>query len=305
MFRGIRTDMALEARQLHREVRGVTEKTETRGSTSVNTIEIRTEEAAQKIGKPVGTYVTVEEPGIAMRSPDAFRSATDAASAALSGLIRNAAADGTLLVIGLGNRNITADSLGPAVVSKVFVTRHIKKAMPDADTGDMREVAAAAPGVLGVTGMETLEVVRGLVREIAPKAILCIDALASLRASRISTSIQINDSGVSPGAGVGNRRQGIDRGTLGLPVFAIGVPTVVHAHTIVAETVAKMSSAQGRELDALTGSIAKTMDELYGEMVVTTKDVDQMIADSAGILAEAINRALFGARYAEIEALLS
>ena len=212
-----------------------------------------------------------------------------------------------MLVVGLGNRAITPDSLGPRVVESIYVTRHIKQYMPDALPGPVRAVSAVAPGVLGVTGVETMEIVRGVVEHCKPDLVIAVDALASRRAARISTTVQLTDAGISPGAGVGNNRTGLDRETLGVPVIAIGVPLVVFATTISQDTISLIADETGLHNDEerLKELAAKVIAEHIGELIVTPKEIDSIVADMTRIVADGINMALFGADYGEVRMLIA
>lgn len=302
-----RTDLALEAREMNAGLSGVTEEQATSGGVAISRITVQTEEAAKKLEKPCGRYITLNAPDIAERSAEVIEEAAHVMAVELMALLSFLNETDEVLVVGLGNRQVTPDSLGPRVIEKLYVTRHIRTHAAELAPEGLRSVAAVAPGVLGVTGIETLEIVRGIAERTAPKAILCVDALASRRAQRIHTVIQMNDSGILPGAGVGNRQAGLNQKTLGIPVIAVGVPTVLYASTIVAETLHAMGAgnAEGMDEEQIHAALCKQMESTYEDMIVTPKDVDQMIRDSAGILAEGINRALHHACYTEIAALLS
>lgn len=303
------TDLAVESRGLFPGISGVKESKRGKDGVVMSVIDIETDEAAKKLHKPIGRYVTIECAAIANRDQKAFERTTQALERALHGLIGNTVLSGseTVLVLGLGNRFVTPDSLGPRTVEKLLVTRQIQKSAAELAPKNIPSVAAIAPGVLGVTGIETLETARGIVSELSPSAVICIDALASRQADRISTVIQLNDSGILPGAGVNNSREALDQDSLGVPVIALGVPTVVFASTIVMETMIAINekSGGGGDPDALFRLVDSTMREKFGEMIVTPKDVDVMIEDASRILANAINRTLYGDRLSEIAALLS
>lgn len=297
-----RTDLAREAFARHRELAGVAEQTENMDGMMISRIRIQTEEAAETLGKPVGNYVTIELTDEAiLRQEDAENCIGTELAAMLGGV------PGHILVIGLGNRMITPDSLGPRTVEKTFVTRHIRTFAPEAAPYGMRLISALSPGVLGVTGLETVEVVKGVIENVQPEAVLCIDALASERLSRMTGVVQINDTGLLPGAGVGNRQRGLTQETLGVPVFAIGVPTVVYTSTIAREAVRLLEkrTGVGGDGDALSDMAASLVEEHMSDMVVTPKDIDKLIEDASKRLAGGINRALLGNCYAELETLLT
>lgn len=302
-----RTDLALEARGLYPEISGVRESRRGKDGVVVSIIEIETDEAAAKLDKPKGKYISIECAAIAHRDTGAFHRAAKAVCSALKGLANEEGEAGSILVMGLGNRFVTPDSLGPRTVQKLMVTRQIYKGAPELMTKGMREVAAIAPGVLGVTGIETIEAARGIVQQIKPSRVILIDALASRQADHITTVIQLNDSGILPGAGVNNRQQGLDRASLQVPVIAIGVPTVVFASTIVMETLTAIDqkSGGGGDADKLFSLIDGTMREKFGDMIVTPKDIDVLVEDASRILSQGINEMLHGDRQYEIQELLS
>ncbi|MBQ2770332.1 MAG: GPR endopeptidase [Clostridia bacterium] len=303
-----RTDLAMESRTAFPDIEGVKESKRSREGVTVSLIEIETEEAAKCLEKPRGRYITIECPAIAGREQKAFYRAAKSVATGLAALMKESASEKEpILVLGLGNRFVTPDALGPKTIEKLFVTRQIAKSVKELAPEGMREVAAIAPGVLGVTGIETLEVARGIVKEIRPGKVICIDALASRQADRITTVIQLNDSGILPGAGVNNRQQGLNQESLGIPVIAMGVPTVVFASTIVMETLWAMNetSGGGGDAHALFGMIENTMREKFGNMIVTPKDVDMLVEDASSILAQGINEMLHGDTLPEIHELLS
>ncbi len=302
MQNGFRTDLATEAVELDGPLAGVTEETQEHEGVTVTTVHIRTKRAAERLHKRVGRYVTIAPP------PDAqddhtgalVREITNALSALLPENARH------LLVVGLGNRFITPDALGPRTAERVFVTRHIASFVPELAPRGMRHVSALIPGVLGVTGMETVEVIRGVVQSVRPDALLCIDALAAESPKHIGSTVQVNDNGLLPGAGVGNRQQELHEEALGLPVLAIGVPTVVFASSIAYEAARLMAVASGdaQHADTLAAMGRSVAQEHMGELIVTPKDVDKLITDASRRLAEGINRALHGPQYEELQALL-
>ena len=301
MARYDRTDLAKESLARCPDLAGVTKRERTdENGVAITTITVETEGAAETLGKPVGTYITAELP----ESPES-RAAASAVAEGLTSLLDGVS--GHVLVIGLGNRRITPDALGPATVEKVYVTRHIRSFAPELAPEGMRTVSALSPGVLGVTGLETAEVVKGLIALVRPGAVLCVDALASERVERMTDVIQMNDVGLLPGAGVGNRQRGLNRETLGVPVFALGVPTVVRASTIARRAVELLTEKTGVGGDgaALSDMAAELTDARLSDMVVTPKDVDKLVEDASGRLAEGINRALLGDCYEEISALLT
>jgi len=303
----IRTDLAMEARELHPSLSGVTEESEAHEGVAVTRIALTTDDAAARLEKRKGRYVTLDAPELSARPLDLFERVSRALSNELSRLMEGLGTCENVLVVGLGNRAITPDSLGPRVVESIYVTRHIKQYMPDALPGPVRAVSAVAPGVLGVTGVETMEIVRGVVEHCKPDLVIAVDALASRRAARISTTVQLTDAGISPGAGVGNNRTGLDRETLGVPVIAIGVPLVVFATTISQDTISLIADETGLHNDEerLKELAAKVIAEHIGELIVTPKEIDSIVADMTRIVADGINMALFGADYGEVRMLIA
>lgn len=197
---------------------------------------------------------------------------------------------GEALVVGLGNRMVTPDSLGPLTVDRILVTRHIFSGMPEYADDRMRSVCALAPGVLGVTGIETAEMLESIVRKIKPACVICVDALAARATGRIGGAIQITDTGIQPGSGVGNRRMALNRDTLGVDVIAVGMPTVIYAATLARDAFAMLDDTAGDE--ALMKLERELMGGPGGDMIVTPREIDGLIKDSAGMIAAGINRAL-------------
>ena len=277
-----RTDLASEAREVCRDeasLRGVTaEDFETEGF-HVSRVEILDNEGAEKLGKPIGTYTTVELEGISRRDAEVFPRAIRAVAKELSALLPKG--NGTVLVAGLGNRGITPDAIGASTISHIMVTRHLVDTLPEV-FGKMRAVSALSPGVLGMTGVESSEIIRGVVESISPDCIIVIDALASMRLERLCKTVQITDTGIVPGSGVGNARSAINRNTMGIPVIAMGVPTVVNIATIV----------QGFAESSGINIPQSTLFEYSEKLLVTPKDIDVHISDMGRILGYAINTVL-------------
>lgn len=307
MPQSIYTDLAMESREMNPELQGVKEQTEEEEGITISRIQVETEEAARKLEKPMGHYITLDAPELSDRPLDLFERVSKSLAAELSRLLEGVGAEATVLVVGLGNRAITSDSLGPKVAEQVYVTRHVTQYLPDAVSKPIRSVCAVAPGVLGVTGIETMEIVQGVVERLKPDIILAVDALASRRAARISTTIQLTDTGISPGSGVGNTRKGLNEATFNVPVLAIGVPMVVYATTISQDTISLIADETGLHADEgkLRALAEKVSEEHLGTMIVTPKDVDQIAADMSRILADGINMALFGADYEEVRMLIA
>ncbi|MCX7715501.1 MAG: GPR endopeptidase [Clostridia bacterium] len=304
----IRTDLALEAHEMYREqakkeekLDGVHVKTTQKDNITVTEVKISDEEGEKALGKPIGTYITIEAPQI-MHSIEDYENTC----IQLSDKIRSMAQindDTVVLVVGLGNENITPDALGPKVVSRLMVTRHLKQYIPEHISSDIRSVCAVAPGVLGTTGIETAEIIKGVAEKVKPDLVIAVDALASRRLDRISTTIQIADTGISPGAGIGNFRMGLNQESLGVKVIAIGVPTVVDAATVASDSIDMMINRLNKDdslcnvLEEIDSEerhtlIAKSISENIGELVVTPKDVDLIIDKVSKTVANGINLAL-------------
>lgn len=307
MYGNIHTDLAMEARESNSALNGVSEERTDNEHYSVSRIKIDTDEAASALQKSKGLYITIEAPDLVLREPELIKAVTEALSAELTGLIDKGGASGTVLVVGLGNRAVTPDALGPKTAEKILVTRHIKQYMPDAIPNGVRSVCAISPGVLGVTGIETMEVIQGIVERSKPSLIIAIDSLSSRRTERIASTIQLCDAGIQPGAGVGNIRSGLDEASLGIPVIAVGVPLVVYASTISRDTIGLIASELGLlgNEEKIKELAAKAISEKTGELIVTPKEIDSLIECTSTILADGINMWLFGKDYAEVRSLIA
>ena len=307
MYGNIHTDLAMEARESNSALNGVSEERTDNEHYSVSRIKIDTDEAASALQKSKGLYITIEAPDLVLREPELIKAVTEALSAELTGLIDKGGASGTVLVVGLGNRAVTPDALGPKTAEIILVTRHIKQYMPDAIPNGVRSVCAVSPGVLGVTGIETMEVIQGIVERSKPSLIIAIDSLSSRRTERIASTIQLCDAGIQPGAGVGNIRSGLDEASLGIPVIAVGVPLVVYASTISRDTIGLIASELGLlgNEEKIKELAAKAISEKTGELIVTPKEIDSLIECTSTILADGINMCLFGKDYAEVRSLIA
>lgn len=307
MYGNIHTDLAMEARESNSALNGVSEERTDNEHYSVSRIKIDTDEAASALQKSKGLYITIEAPDLVLRESELIKAVTEALSAELTGLIDKGGASGTVLVVGLGNRAVTPDALGPKTAEKILVTRHIKQYMPEAIPNGVRSVCAVSPGVLGVTGIETMEVIQGIVERSKPSLIIAIDSLSSRRTERIASTIQLCDAGIQPGAGVGNIRSGLDEASLGIPVIAVGVPLVVYASTISRDTIGLIASELGLlgNEEKIKELAAKAISEKTGELIVTPKEIDSLIECTSTILADGINMCLFGKDYAEVRSLIA
>ena len=271
-----RTDLALEVRESIKteELDGVEHETFERADATITRIRVTDRRGENALGKPKGEYITVQAQSFA-RSSRVSDELVDTVADELSRLLPR---EGAVLTAGLGNTNITPDALGPEFIRGVFVTRHLKKELCDKlGLGRLRPVAAIAPGVLGQTGVETGELLLGAVKVISPCAVIVVDALAARKLERLGSTVQISDSGIVPGSGVGNSRAEISARTLGVPVISIGVPTVVDAATLARD---------------VSGSPVEEMQKSDGEMMVTPKEIDMLLERCSALISVAVNRAL-------------
>lgn len=274
-----RTDLAVEARELlKKDWEGTDYFTQKQGDVTLTRLRIKTRQAAQKMGKPEGTYLTFDVPPFS----DDFRNPEDRIlfiSRELSSLLPE---EGLVLVAGLGNTEITPDNLGPKTAKGVLATRHITGELArSVGLEGLRPVAVLAPGVLGQTGIETGELLYSITRRLHPSALIVVDALASRRLERLGCTVQVSDTGISPGSGVGNARPEINRQTMGVPVVSVGVPTVVDAMTLASDLL-------GRQERVLEEKVSPR-----GEpMVVTPREIDLLIDRAARLVSMAINHAL-------------
>ena len=307
MGRSIYTDLALESREMNPRIDGVEEINEKDGEISITRIKITADEAAKKLDKQKGSYITLDAPELVNRPLDLFEAMSKCLCKEIKLMIPKLGENASIMITGLGNRMITPDSLGPRVAEQVYVTRHITEYMPDAMDHPLRSVCSVAPGVLGLTGVETSEIVRGIVEHVKPDLIIAIDSLAARRASRISTMIQLTDTGISPGSGVGNTRAGLTLESLGVPVMAIGVPLVVYASTVAQDTIELMADETGLHNDEerLKALAEKVISEHMGPMIMTPKDIDSMVGDMSRIIADGINLAIHDMNYDEVKALIA
>ncbi len=303
----IYTDLACEARELNPDIEGVSEALERDGEIEIKRISISTSEAAQRLNKRMGSYVTIDAPGLIYRPFELFQKVSLDIAKELDALTAEITGPSNIMIVGLGNRNVTPDSLGPRTVERIFVTRHVINYMPEAFDFPIHSVSAIAPGVLGSTGIETYELIRGLIENTGPDIIIAVDSLASRRAARISTTVQLSDAGIDPGSGVGNIRAGLNRESLNIPVIAIGVPLVVYASTITRDVISMISGEPDIGMSAvkLTELAEKAISERMDDMIVTPKDIDSIIDDMSGIVAEGVNRAIYKERYDQVKSLIT
>lgn len=291
-MKNIRTDLAMEKTEDQVFIpKGIAVRNDVvDGDIKVTYVNVMTQEGSYSIGKPIGKYITVECENIFNMPKEKKDMFSKTVASELKKVIDNT--DGPILIVGLGNRDITPDALGPKSCEHIFVTRHIKEHVPDSIDERAANVCAIAPGVLGVTGLETIEVIKGIADKIKPSVIIAIDALASRKTNRIGCSVQISDSGIDPGSGIGNKRKALNRESLGTDVVAIGVPMVVYAHTIAADLIeSAFSDISEEEIESLSEHI---MNAKGGELIVTPKEVDMIVDKVAEILGNSINLAVNG-----------
>ncbi len=290
-----RTDLALETHENFteraEELSGVSVYDKSVKDIEITQVTIETEEAALKMGKPIGNYITIQAPDLRYIDKKLYEKICRQIADEIKELL-DEDVDKPILVVGLGNRAITSDSLGPEVVDRLIITRHLFSHAPEILSANYASVCALAPGVLGITGIETEEVISAVCEKVKPSAVIAIDALAARSIDRITNTIQICDTGVNPGAGVGNNRREISEKTLGVPVIAVGVPTVVDAATIAEDTLnlAFSDLAEKIPFDKILHS-GKISQEILN-FTTTPKEIDILIKKAAEVVANGINFAL-------------
>ena len=318
-----RTDLALERRDLFKkannienEINGIeTEEDQNGENIKITRVKIINDEGANALQKPVGNYITIDLKNLKIATEDEIQKASESVTKELKALIeKHIQRKDDILVVGLGNIYVTPDSLGPKVVSNIDITRHLFEYLPQYVDENTRPVSAIAPGVLGTTGIETLEILKGIVDNTKPKLLIVIDALSSRSIERISSTIQIADTGIVPGSGVNNKRKDLSKETLGIPVIAMGIPTVVEAATITADCLDLFSQKINEELQKnntnyenneqlkkMNEAIQNLMKEDKYELVkqvlvpenynfiVTPKEIDDLIENMKDVIARGIN----------------
>lgn len=322
-----RSDLAAEIIKMKKtdEKDGIKTEEFTSNGILINKITVKTNEAAEKIGKPCGTYITVDLSGV-FSSDETHTKAVDAIAEQLKELIGEELSD-SAMIVGLGNSALTSDAIGPQTVSGLIVTRHLKEHLPEVYSSmPLRETSAFLPGVLGHTGIESAETVKAIAEKVKPKILIIIDALASRRTDRLCSTVQISNTGINPGSGVENNRKEISEKTVGIPVIAIGIPTVVDATTLaldIFDEISKKLKEEKRGDVKKAAEIFEDFDKLSNEaeqiirkllstsnsdicdMMVTPKDIDSTVNRSAKLLSLALNKALHGhLEQEEINALL-
>lgn len=309
------TDLAVERNDIYRKANNIennidgieTEEESISENLKISRVKIINEKGAEALGKPIGNYITMDVKKLRIAETEDIQKASEVVTKELRELIdKHSDKKGDILIVGLGNTYVTPDSLGPKVVKDIDITRHLIKYAPEyIDVENTRPVTAIAPGVLGTTGIETVEIIKGIVDNIKPKLIIVIDSLSSKSIERISSTVQIADTGIVPGAGVGNARNEISEKTLNIPVIAIGVPMVVEAATIASDSIdlfieKLQQEAQSNDyLNELRNvnkydMIREALIPKDYNLIVTPKEIDDLIENMKDIVARGINFALQG-----------
>lgn len=341
----VRTDLALESHQAviekegPPELPGVRVQTEEEEGIIVTRIVVENDLGAQMMGKAPGNYSTLEAEGLRQHNRDIHERLAALLAKEVEWFLEKAdlGPEDGVLVVGLGNWNATPDALGPRVIENLMVTRHLLEMSPPELRNGLRPISAISPGVLGLTGIETGEIIMGVVERTGAKAVICIDALASRSVERLCSTIQIADTGINPGAGVGNRRLAITEESMGIPVIAIGVPTVVHAVTIISDAMdliekGEVGGVEGEDIpekvafaidpEVLMGKkepvqqmnsgpskqqlISEVLEPYMGTMIVTPKEIDQLIDEVSDVIAGGLNTSFHeGVSYDDVFKYLS
>ena len=282
-----RTDLAMERINPDHSCPGVEIRRWAETDIDISEVIIRSEDAARGLGKPCGNYITMECRLLNEHDPDARIAMANLLGGELGKMLPEDE-NAPVLVVGLGNRDVTPDSLGPLTIEKTLVTRHMLDSIHSLSA--LRSVSAVAPGVLGVTGIETVEVVESLVKKLQPAAVICIDSLAARDSCRIGCTLQLTDTGIQPGSGIGNHRKPLTKESLGVDVIALGIPTVVYAATLARDALSMISG------DSEEASLAETENRLFGtelgNLIVTPRDIDAIVKNCASMIATGINHAL-------------
>ncbi len=300
-----RRDIYKKANKLENEIPGVETESTEEGDIRITRVKIIDENGANALGKPIGSYITIDIKNLRIAQREEIEKAAQSLSKELKALYEKhlKGQQEDILVVGLGNMQVTPDALGPKVITSIDVTRHLLNYAPQYLEPNTRPVSALAPGVLGTTGIETQEILKGVVDNIRPKMLIVIDSLASKSIERISSTIQIADTGIVPGAGVGNKRKELSKESLGVPVIAIGVPTVVEAATLAADSLnilieklqeeAKSNEYLNKlkEEDKYTMIKEALLPKDYN-LIVTPKEIDDLIENMSSVIARGINLSL-------------
>ncbi|MGB3972687.1 MAG: GPR endopeptidase [Peptococcia bacterium] len=303
---GAHLDLAVEAHDLLRgeaggEIPGVKMEEETHDIANIKIVTVLDEQGASMMGRPQGTYLTMESKALREGNKEIHKQISILLAEKLEEIL-SLNDNSTILVVGLGNWNATPDALGPKVIDYTPATRHLFQFGPVELQQGYRSVCIISPGVLGLTGIETVEIIKGTVDHVKPDVVICIDALAAGNVERINSTIQIATTGINPGSGVGNKRKAINQQTLGVPVIAIGVPTVVHAGIIAHQAIEELANSRNMPMlqNALQSMhpfeindlISKVLAPFGGQLMVTPKEIDEQITNTAYIIAMALTIAL-------------
>lgn len=295
----IRTDLAIENREIYKkaeniedEVPGIkTDYENVSDDLKVTKVEILSEEGEKALGKPIGKYYTLEVENLHLDIEDINNQVENKMSSILKELL-NLTTEDKVLVVGLGNEDVTPDSLGPKVISQIDVTSHLIKYIPQYIKEGTRPVSAIVPGVLGTTGIETSDIIKAVVEKTNPNKIIVIDALAARNIKRIKNTIQISDTGIVPGAGVGNNRERLNEESIGVPVVAIGVPTVVDSKTIVRDVIEGLiekNEIEDNKKEEYFGFIENTLPGIETNSIVTPTEIDEIVTNISKLIANSIN----------------
>ena len=299
-----RTDIYKKVNNIQKDINGIEAENELQKDIEISRVKITNEEGEKALAKPIGNYITLDVKNMKIADDEKIEEIAEAVANELRNVIGKHINDTEdILVVGLGNLEVTPDSLGPKVISNIEITRHILEYMPKLMPEDTRPVSAISPGVLGTTGIETMEILKGIVENIKPKLLIVIDALAARSIERISSSIQIADTGIVPGAGVDNKRKEISQKTLGIPVIALGIPMVVDLASITNDCInlfienlqqKAMSNEYLNELKEKDNyeEIKEALIPRDYNMIVTPKEIDILIENMSKIVSKGINKAL-------------
>lgn len=307
-----RTDLALERRDLYNKANNIekdidgieAEEEKVDDNITISRVKVTNEKGEEAIGKKKGNYITIDVKNLKIANEEEIQKTSEIVTNELRKLINeHVQENGSVLIVGLGNIYVTPDSLGPKVINEIDITRHLLEYMPEVLDKNTREVSAISPGVLGTTGIETMEILKGIIDNTKPQLVIIIDALASRNIERISSSVQIADTGIVPGAGVGNARKELTENTLGVPVIAMGIPTVVEAATIAADSLTlfiNKAQEKGESNDFLNKLQEEDKYKIIKEIlapeeynfIVTPKEIDSLIEKMKDIVARGINFAI-------------
>ncbi|SMB93548.1 spore protease [Desulfonispora thiosulfatigenes DSM 11270] len=312
----INLDLALEAHDVVRgtrggEIPGVSLSEESFDNCTVKVVKVLDSKGSGIIGKPIGDYITIESESLRINNKALHADLSKVLSEQLKTIYPFKTEDDSVLIVGLGNWNATPDALGPQVVEKTMATRHLHGRVPEELTNGLRPVSVIAPGVLGITGIETAEIIKGIVEKTSPKALIVIDALAAGSVSRIGSTIQISNTGINPGSGVGNKRASINQDFMGVPVIAIGVPTVVNSSIIAKDIIDNFVDELkerpplkelSKELNPpmLRIILDKVLNPYTNSLMVTPKEVDDLIRNTSQVIALALTDSLHPAMPEEV-----